>query len=147
MRLAEFTDADITVFPETELGIYDTENKVDQTFRKNIIDASKQLGGLALFTVTEGNSVTKSKDERFISALLLNDGKIVGISRKRNLVPFSESTNYSKGKDYDVYETQFGKIGVSYLGFFKNSQKPIDMFPQTQGSKISPRHQSNWLVP
>jgi len=113
MRLAEFTDADITVFPEIELGIYDTENKVDQTFRKNIIDASKQLGGLALFTVTEGNSVTKSKDERFISALLLNDGKIVGISRKRNLVPFSESRNYSKGKDYDVYETQFGKIGVS----------------------------------
>lgn len=43
----------------------------------------------------------------------LNDGKIVGISRKRNLVPFSESRNYSKGKDYDVYETQFGKIGVS----------------------------------
>ncbi|MGB4381140.1 MAG: nitrilase-related carbon-nitrogen hydrolase, partial [Bacillota bacterium] len=97
----------------TELGIYDTENKVDQAFRNNIIDASKRLGDLTLFTVTEGNSVTKSKDERFISALLLNDGEIEGISRKRNLVPLSETRDYSKGKDYDVYETRFGKIGVS----------------------------------
>jgi apolipoprotein N-acyltransferase len=113
IKLAESTDADITVFPETELGVYDTENKVDQTYRKNIIDASKQLGGLTLFIVTEGNSVTRSKDDRFISALLLNDGKIEGISRKRNLVPFSEARNYSKGKDYDVYDTQFGEIGVS----------------------------------
>ena len=64
-----------------------------------------QLGGLNLFIVTEGNSVTRSKDERFISALLLNDGEIEGISRKRNLVPFGEAKNYSRGKDYDVYET------------------------------------------
>ncbi|MFY9320878.1 MAG: nitrilase-related carbon-nitrogen hydrolase [Bacillota bacterium] len=113
MSLAESVDADIIVFPETELGIYDTENKVDQAFRNNIIDASKRLGDLTLFTVTEGNSVTKSKDERFISALLLNDGEIEGISRKRNLVPLSETRDYSKGKDYDVYETRFGKIGVS----------------------------------
>jgi apolipoprotein N-acyltransferase len=113
MSLAESVDADIIVFPETELGVYDTQNKVDEIYREKIIKASEQLGGLTLFTVTEGNSVTKSKDERFISALLLNDGEIIGISRKRNLVPFSEARNYSKGKDYDVYETQFGKIGVS----------------------------------
>jgi apolipoprotein N-acyltransferase len=85
----------------------------DYQVTERITEASLQLGGLTLFTVTEGNSVTKSKDERFISAILLNDGKIIGISRKRNLVPFSEARNYSKGKDYDVYETQFGKIGVS----------------------------------
>ncbi|HHX77650.1 MAG TPA: hypothetical protein GX697_04810, partial [Firmicutes bacterium] len=99
VALAEDVEADIVVFPETELGVYDTENKVDQTFRKNFINASQKLGGLALFTVTEGNSVTKSKADRFISALLLNDGEIKGISRKRNLVPFSEARNYSRGKD------------------------------------------------
>lgn len=113
MGLAESVDADIIVFPETELGIYDTENKADHAYRQSIVGASRQLGGLTLFIVTEGNSVTRSKDERFISALLLNDGEIEGISRKRNLVPFGEAKNYSRGKDYDVYETRFGKIGVS----------------------------------
>lgn|GEM_PF-6484226 len=35
----------------------------------------------------------------------------------------------------------------SYLGFPQNSQKPIDMFPRTQGSKISLRHQCCPLEP
>lgn len=113
MSLAESADADITVFPETELGLYDTQNKIGQAYRNNIADASRKSGGLTLFVVTEGNSVTKSKDERFVSALLLDDGGIIGISRKRNLVPFSEAGKYSRGRDYDVYETRFGKIGVS----------------------------------
>lgn len=113
MNLAESADADITVFPETELGLYDTQNKIDQTYRNYFADASRELGGLTLFIVTEGNSTTKSKDERFVSALLLDDGEIIGISRKRNLVPFSEARKYSKGRDYDVYDTRFGKIGVS----------------------------------
>ena len=113
MNIAQSTDADITVFPETVLGVYDTANEIDQTYRENLTQASNQLGGLSLYIVTEGNSVTISKDDRFISAILFNEGEIEGISRKRNLVPFSEAKNYSSGKDYDVYETQFGKIGVS----------------------------------
>lgn len=105
--------ADITVFPETELGIYDTSNKIDKEYKGRLIDASKRLGGISVFTVTEGNSNTKRKDERFISALLMEDGIIKGISRKRNLVPFKETRIYSKGKEYEVYETGFGRIGIS----------------------------------
>jgi len=55
-------------------------------YRDRFIDASKILGGISIFVVTEGNSVTKAKEERFISALLMVSDNIKGISRKRNLV-------------------------------------------------------------
>lgn len=113
MSLTEGLDVDITVFPETVLGVYDTANKVDKIYRKNLADASEKLGGITVLTYTEGNSVTKSKEERYISALLVEKGEIIGISRKRNLVPFSETKNYSEGKSYDVHETSIGKIGIS----------------------------------
>jgi apolipoprotein N-acyltransferase len=113
MKLANNGTADITVFPETEFGIYDVSNKIDKKHRANIIGAAKQLKGVTIFTLTEGNSITKSKEEMFLSSLLIENGEIKGISRKRNLVPFSETKLYSKGKEYHVYDTSFGRIGIS----------------------------------
>lgn len=45
--------ADITVFPETELGICDTSNQIDRAYRERLIDASKRLGGISVFTVID----------------------------------------------------------------------------------------------
>lgn len=45
--------------------------------------------------------------------MLFQDGEIIGITRKRNLVPFTESKKYSKGEDYDVYDLGIGKVGIS----------------------------------
>ena len=111
--LASRKTADIVVFPETELGIYDTSNKLDKKHRERFMDVSKKLGGILVFTVTEGNSLTKEKKERFISTLLMEEGNIKGISRKRNLVPFKETKVYSRGKDYGIHETKFGRLGIS----------------------------------
>lgn len=111
--LAKGCEADIIVFPETEFGLYDVNNIVDEIYRDNLMEVNEKTGGISVLTVTEGNSKTKSKDDRYFSALLIEDGEIIGISRKRNLVPFSETRKYSKGKDYNVFDTSVGKIGVS----------------------------------
>ena len=42
--------------------------------------------------------MTKEKKERFISTLLMEEGNIKGISRKRNLVLFKETKFYSREK-------------------------------------------------
>jgi apolipoprotein N-acyltransferase len=112
VSLALEGDADITVFPETTLGVYDNQNLIDQSYRDDLITSAEKLGGTAVFVVTEGNSLTKSKEERFISALLIDNGEIKGLTRKRNLVPFGETNSYSKGTDYDVYSTPYGRIGI-----------------------------------
>ena len=45
--------------------------------------------------------------------MLMEEGNIKGISRKRNLVPFKETKVYSRGKDYGIHETKFGRLGIS----------------------------------
>lgn len=113
LDIAGNLDTDIIVFPETSFGLYDTNHLIDEGYQKNLSDASKRLGALFVFCQIEGNSVTKSKEERFFCAALFDRGEILGITRKRNLVPFTESKQYSKGTAYDVYDTQFGKVGIS----------------------------------
>jgi hypothetical protein len=51
MELANNGTADITIFPETEFGAYDIKNDIDKQYRERIIRGSKQLGGIAVFTV------------------------------------------------------------------------------------------------
>ncbi|HML45455.1 MAG TPA: nitrilase-related carbon-nitrogen hydrolase [Clostridia bacterium] len=113
LNIAENLDTDIIVFPETAFGLYDTSHAIDGGYRKSLSDASERLGALSVFCQVEGNSVTKSKEERFFCAALFDEGDILGITRKRNLVPFTESKQYSKGTAYDVYDTRFGKVGIS----------------------------------
>jgi apolipoprotein N-acyltransferase len=113
MKIAEGTGADITVFPEITLGLYDIKNKADGKYREFISDAAEKTGGLTVLVLTEGNSETKSKDERYISAILADRDGIIGITRKRNLVPFSEASRYSRGMSYDVYEAGQVKAGIS----------------------------------
>lgn len=106
-------EADIFVFPETMFGIYDVANAVDAEYREKMIGLAREKDALIVFVVTEGNSATKSKEERFITALLVSKDGIIGKSSKRNLVPFSETSRYSRGKDYQVFDTGYGKIGIS----------------------------------
>ena len=111
--LAEEIDADIIVFPEFEMGVYDNQNLIDAQFRDEMAAFAKEKDALALFTVTEGNSVSKRKEERFIASLLVSNEGIAGITRKRNLVPIGETGRYSPGTDYPVLDTADGRIGVS----------------------------------
>lgn len=112
-ELAEDNKADITVFPELEFGLYDIAGMVDEAYRRDLADTARAIGGVVVITVTEGSSVTQSRDDRYFSALVYDEGQIIGLSRKRNLVPFSESRRYSPGRDYSAIDTGIGAIGVS----------------------------------
>ena len=104
-------DADIYVLPETELGLWDRQNRIDQAYRGAYLGLARQLGGLTVLCVTEGDSV--SQTDRHFSALLLDGSRFYGLSAKRFLVPFSESARYTPGTRYDVYDTPAGKIGLA----------------------------------
>jgi hypothetical protein len=103
LSLADKVESDIIVFPEKTFGVYDSSNIIDEIHREKLSQASRTLGGTSVFTVLEGNSLTKDKKDRYISALVITEGEIEGITRKRNLVPFSETKNYSRGIDQDVF--------------------------------------------
>ncbi|NLB44432.1 MAG: carbon-nitrogen hydrolase family protein [Clostridiaceae bacterium] len=104
-------DADIYVLPETELGLWDRQNRIDQAYRDAYLSLARQLGGLTVLCVTEGDSV--SQTDRHFSALLLDDTRFYGLSAKRFLVPFSESDRYTPGTRFDVYDTPAGKVGLA----------------------------------
>lgn len=44
---------------------------------------------------------------------MLDGEQVYGLTAKRNLVPFSETSRFSAGKRYDVYETPLGRLGLS----------------------------------
>jgi apolipoprotein N-acyltransferase len=113
MELAEGVKADITVFPEIAVGLYDTKNKADGKYREYVFETAEKTGGSVLLVFTEGNSETKSKQERYISAFFADENGILGITRKRNLVPFSEAAKYSKGTSYEVYDAGKVRAGIS----------------------------------
>lgn len=115
------TEADIVVFPETLMGYYDTENIIDKDYRSMFTGISEKLDALAVFTVIEGSSITKAKQDRFLSALLVDEDGVKGITRKRNLVPFSESSEYSKGTSYEAHDTGFGRIGIAICYDFNST--------------------------
>ncbi|MDW7657690.1 MAG: nitrilase-related carbon-nitrogen hydrolase [Bacillota bacterium] len=113
LDLARSVPADLYVFPELEFGIWDRQNRVDQNYRDAFREAAHELEGLIVLCVTEGDSITKRKEDRYFSAVLLDDAQVYGLTAKRNLVPFSETSRFSAGKRYDVYETPLGRIGLS----------------------------------
>jgi len=106
-------EADIFVFPKTMFGVSDVASAVDSEYREKMIGLAREKDALIVFVVTQGNSATKSEEERFITALLVSRDGIIGKSRKRNLVPFSETSRYSRGTSYEVFDTKYGKIGIS----------------------------------
>lgn len=105
--------ADIYVLPEVVIGNLDTDNKLEGDARAYIMDTAKKLDALVVCLVKEGSSLTKSKNDRFITALLVSEDSVIGKSRKRNLVPGNESSNYTSGKEYDIIDTSLGKMGIS----------------------------------
>lgn len=113
MDLARSVPADLYVFPELEFGIWDRQNRVDQNYRDAFREAASELEALIVLCVTEGDSITKRKEDRYFSAVLLDGEQVYGLTAKRNLVPFSETSRFSAGKRYDVYETPPGRIGLS----------------------------------
>lgn len=113
MDLARSVPADLYVFPELEFGLWDRQNRVDQNYRDAFRKAASELEGLIVLCVTEGDSITKRKEDRYFSAVLLDGEQVYGLTAKRNLVPFSETSRFSAGKRYDVYETPLGRLGLS----------------------------------
>jgi apolipoprotein N-acyltransferase len=112
-NLIKEEDSDIFVFPEEVIGLLDRENIKWKDTIDRIIELSKEKDAYIAALVLEGNSITKKKEERFITSLLVSPEGIVGKSRKRNLVPFGETSRYSKGSNYQVFKTEYGKIGIS----------------------------------
>ena len=105
--------ADIYVFPETLSGVYDSSKPLTQDNLKEVINFAKKRDAMLLCLVIEKNLETNKEDTRFMTAVLADPSGVVGMSQKRYLVPFSESRRYNRGKDFSVFETKYGKIGIS----------------------------------
>ena len=104
---------DIVLFPEIMVGLYDTENQVDQGYRDKFRQQAASWDTLLVPLVLEGNSRTQDPADRRITALVVAADGILGRSSKRNLVPFSESRHFGQGSDYRAIATPLGRIGPS----------------------------------
>ena len=103
----------IVLFPEIMVGIYDTAGRVDQQYRDLFRQQAEKWDTLLVPLVLEGNSLTQDPADRRITALVVSEAGILGRSSKRNLVPFSETQAFGRGKDYEPIPSPVGRIGLS----------------------------------
>ncbi len=105
--------ADVFVFPESLTGMYDSSKDFDQPFLQSIRNYAKKKNAYIACWVNESNYRTESEDSKYSSCIFLNPEVVVGVTRKRYLVPFSEDSRFQPGIDFEVYETPYGRMGIS----------------------------------
>jgi len=116
LRDASKQNSDIILFPELSLSgaiIFDCIDEISENLDSTSIQYMKKIcnefGIHAVFTFPE-----KTNDgEYFNTAALIDDkGQLLGIHRKVHLFDL-EKGYYKSGKDFNVFNTRLGKIGIS----------------------------------
>ncbi|SCY27113.1 carbon-nitrogen hydrolase family protein [Alkaliphilus peptidifermentans] len=112
-NMLENVDADIIVFPQVPLGIYDIENIVDHKYRERLINLAKEKEAIIVSLLIESSSVHGGKHHRFISSYLISPEGVIGKSSKRNLNFFTQRIIFSKSEDYSAISTDYGEFGIA----------------------------------
>ncbi|NHI92660.1 MAG: carbon-nitrogen hydrolase family protein [Candidatus Lokiarchaeota archaeon] len=81
----------------------------DSSFLKEVSNLSKKYG---LYIIL-GALSEKSEDKTYVTSYFFdNKGKLLGKQRKIHLYSF-ENRRYSKGTEFKIFDTEFGKIGIA----------------------------------
>lgn len=116
IEIANKQNSDIILFPELSLSgvfIFDSMDDVSESIDSASVQYMKKIcnkfGIHAVFTFPEKTN----NGEYFNTATLIDDkGQLLGVHRKVH--PFDlEKEYYSSGKDFNVFNTRMGKIGIS----------------------------------
>ncbi|WP_192930294.1 carbon-nitrogen hydrolase family protein [Alkaliphilus pronyensis] len=106
-------EADIFVFPQVPLGIYDIENRADHLYRQRLISLANEKNGILVGLLIESSSIYGGKRHKFISAYLVSPEGFIGKSSKRNLNFFTQSIIFSQSDNYSTVFSDYGELGVT----------------------------------
>ncbi|MBI2044208.1 carbon-nitrogen hydrolase family protein [Candidatus Pacearchaeota archaeon] len=111
-KLAKENSCDFIVFPEKFDGILASEDYMEDNPKKFIIGIQKLCKENKIYCIA-GSILEKRENKYYNTSYLIGrNGKIIGNHDKIALTKYGESEYTEKGEKLQVFDTEFGKIGI-----------------------------------